>query len=267
MMKIGCMVWRIGDILPFFDQVRWIRDHGFEEISFHTRPGDPGKWEGFDPAAPPDRVALLKDELAPFEDVDLHAPFGIPDLALASPDAGKRELALARLVPTFELGRAVGAKVVTVHVEGPPSSGGEGRANLAESLKLLDRLAEKHRVRVGVETEEYCDLPAELGLQNIGLTVDVGHFSMGGGKKYERYGSLGGVIRTFREKIFHVHVHDYDGEHDHIAIGRGHIDFDDVCGALKEINYSGSLCLEINPDREPPEDIIRSRDALRAILE
>jgi len=87
------------------------------------------------------------------------------------------------------------------------------------------------------------------------------------GEAFKPYGSLGALIKRFHEKIIHLHVHDYDGNLDHIAIGRGDIDFPDITKALCDVQFQGSLCLEINPDREPPEAICKSRDRLQAMID
>ena len=105
----------------------------------------------------------------------------------------------------------------------------------------------------------------KLDLPRIGVTIDTGHMHFHNGEAFKPYGSLGGLIQRFHKKIAHLHVHDYDGDLDHIAIGGGNIDFPDIMEALRRIQFQGSLCLEINPDREPPEAICQSRDRLRAM--
>jgi sugar phosphate isomerase/epimerase len=64
-----------------------------------------------------------------------------------------------------------------------------------------------------------------------------------------------------------MHLHDYDGKLDHLAIGNGKIDFHQILHALVRIRYNGSLCLELNPDVVTPEGILQSRTALQKILD
>jgi sugar phosphate isomerase/epimerase len=66
--------------------------------------------------------------------------------------------------------------------------------------------------------------------------------------------------------MVHVHAHDYDGDDDHLAIGHGIIDWDDVIRALHRAGFSGSLCLELNPFREP-ESVRESQNRLRRIIQ
>lgn len=67
-------------------------------------------------------------------------------------------------------------------------------------------------------------------------------------------------------QIFHLHIHDYDGENDHLALGKGKIRFDEIIASLRKIGYEGSLCLELNPDRNSVEDILKSRDAVIELI-
>jgi len=71
-MIIGCMVWRIGHILDFYDQIRWMRKHGFQSVEFWALPGSPGNWQGFDiQNASRADINKLKQELAGLKEVDI----------------------------------------------------------------------------------------------------------------------------------------------------------------------------------------------------
>lgn len=262
-MKIGCMIWRIGEILDFYEQIKWIKEHEFEEVSFWTIPGSPGRWQGFDAEhTTPDDVEKLKNALAGFE-VDLHAGY-----ALDSTDADSRKETLEKLTPTFNLAKSIGASIVTVHPDKKTDefSGKIRDAALTESLIQINKIAEKSNVIVGIETEWDMPLVEKLDLPCVGITIDTGHMHFDDGEAFKPYGSLGGMIKRFQKKIVHFHIHDYDGDLDHIAIGRGYIDFTDIAKALRDIQFDGSLCLEINPDRESPEAIYECKTRLRKLI-
>jgi sugar phosphate isomerase/epimerase len=269
-MKIGCMIWRIGDILDFHDQIEWVKAHAFQELSFWTLPGEPGVWQGFDPAqATQDDIATLKDALFGISEVDLH--FGFP---LNSINEDTRRATIQRLIPTFRLAEEIGASTITIHPDRATAefSGAVREAGMTHSLIQLNELAKQFDVpacieTVGTEAERDMLLIERLDLPHTGVTVDTGHMHFHDGEAFRHYGSLGGLIERFHKKIVHLHVHDYDGRLDHIAIGRGCIDFPDIVRALCNVQFRGSLCLEINPDREPPEAICRSRDSLQAMIE
>ncbi|MHB9026991.1 MAG: sugar phosphate isomerase/epimerase family protein [Armatimonadota bacterium] len=77
------------------------------------------------------------------------------------------------------------------------------------------------------------------------------------------FGTLGNAVRQCGAALFHLHLHDVRGELDHLELGTGVVDFDDLLQALAEIGYRQALCLELNPDRVSPEGIRRSLDYLR----
>lgn len=74
---------------------------------------------------------------------------------------------------------------------------------------------------------------------------------------------IGGLVRFIGDKPVHLHVHDYDGVHDHIEVGTGRVDFHDLFSGLASAGYKGALCLELNPDLVSPEGIRRSMKRLR----
>ena len=51
MAKIGNMLWRIGAMLDFDQQLAWTRAAGFDGVGFHASAGIPGKWRGVEPLA------------------------------------------------------------------------------------------------------------------------------------------------------------------------------------------------------------------------
>ena len=269
-MKIGCMVWRIGEILDFYEQLSWISSHGFEAVSFHTVAGVPNRWEGFGVREAKEKdIEKLRCSVKDFSEVSLHAPFESFGISLISPDLQIRESSIAEFGLTIRLAGLIGAEIVTIHTGSSTATTDEisRQTFLRDSLLKLEELASPWNVRIGVELTSDYELVEELNAEHIGITIDTGHLSFEDGAGYREYGSIGGVIRRFSQKIFHVHVHDYDGEFDHITIGRGIIDFDEIVASLTNIGFKGSLCLELNPDREPPEEILRSRDKLQELIE
>lgn len=60
---------------------------------------------------------------------------------------------------------------------------------------------------------------------------------------YEEYGSVANFIKSEHDLISNVHVHDYNGRRDHIAIGEGKIDFS-FLAELKN-NFKGPYILEM----------------------
>jgi sugar phosphate isomerase/epimerase len=60
-------------------------------------------------------------------------------------------------------------------------------------------------------------------------------------------------MRTYPERIKHIHLHDNRGgsSHNddlHLPVGDGVIDFENIFKMLKSINYKGTITLELQPD-------------------
>ena len=271
-MKIGCMLWRIGERLNFFSQLDWVRDNRFDEVSFWSFPGDSERWRGFDlVASAQSDLHRLKDALSGIAEVDIHAPsapWSDLDTGLTSPDPAARQQALDQLQRLLERCAHIGAKVLTLHPGRHPDLGTAAwRQRTADSLLQAECLAREFGVRIGLELTSDYDLAMMPSCPNIGLTVDTGHMQFKDGAGYRAFGSLGALIERLGPRVFHMHLHDYDGKLDHLAIGDGKIDFHQILQALIQIHYNGSLCLELNPDVVSPEGILHSRTALKKMLD
>ena len=266
-MRIGLMVWEIGE-RSFLEQFGWAAANGFDEIAFHTNPKLVPR-RGVDPEAlGPETLAELGKAAAPFAHVDIHAPFDLVDETLAALRDGAGKTPLQALEPTLRLAERLGARTVTLH---PPTAhsgidGAERQRLFALALGEIDARAGECGVEVGVEATGEFGTILGGGFRNVGVTVDVGHLSFHGGAAYRSWGSLGGLIRHLGEAVVHVHVHDYDGERDHIPVGAGGIDFPDVLTALEAIGYGGALCLELAPSPTLEADYIASRERLGKLL-
>jgi sugar phosphate isomerase/epimerase len=146
----------------------------------------------------------------------------------------------------------------------PPSSG--AREALLPTLGRLEQTAAACDVRIGLELTRDYDLAQRDETPNVGLTLDVGHVSFDAGAGYREFGSLAGLVHHIGRRLFHVHMHDFDGTLDHLPLGAGDLDAPALIEALRGIDYEGVLCLELNPDRASPEQLLASRDRLEALL-
>ena len=263
-MHIGLMVWEIGD-LSFLDQFAWASANGFDAIAFHTSPLLAPK-RGTDPETmKPQDWARLKIATQPFADVDVHAPFDNYDLSLVTPNERVRRASVEVFGQSLRLASRLKAKTVTLHRtatrSGIPAK--QQQRHLIESLLELDGAASALGVRVGLEATEDFEIFERVRFSSVGITIDVGHLSFHDGRAYKPWGSLGGLIRHLGPRIVHVHLHDYDGKRDHLPLGRGRLDFAEIVGALKAVDYTGALCLELAPSPTIEDDYRQSLARLR----
>lgn len=60
---------------------------------------------------------------------------------------------------------------------------------------------------------------------------------------YEKYGSVGNFIKSEKDLISNVHIHDYNGKKDHISIGEGKINFSFL--SILKNKFKGPYIFEI----------------------
>jgi sugar phosphate isomerase/epimerase len=87
----------------------------------------------------------------------------------------------------------------------------------------------------------------EIGDENLGLLVDIGHV-------YVMRENVLQVIEKFGKRIVHVHMEDIiDRIHCHFLPGAGMVDFEGVVRALHKIGYKGFLSMELESHVWEPE--------------
>jgi sugar phosphate isomerase/epimerase len=271
-MTSGGMVWTLGEITDLYKQIAWFADNGFSGVGFHTQPNFGLEWVNFDvrQASTNDR-RKFKDALAPFDETAIHGESFTCDILLASPNELIRRASVESVRDTVHLAAEVGVKTVTLHkgIAKAQWALDELRAAFSRTLDELAEMAAGTGVTIAIETEPtletYYDLLMAAG-PGVGVTVDTGHVCLDSGAGYREFGTIGNLIRYLGGKVVHMHVHDYDGKNDHIAIGSGDIDWADIMGALQEIGYQGMLCMEYSPMLTTPEDYIAGRRTLEGYL-
>jgi len=256
--NIGMMAWRIGERLDIHEQIEWIRRAGFGGVGFHACAGTPGQWQGIDPAVTTAEArARLRERLSGFPLREVHAP-----VALLLNEGSLRQTT-ETLIPIVDFAGDVAATVVTIHARPPASSMKGNDVAWDEALGRLDAAAARNRLVIGLEITGSFEWIARQGLANMGVTLDVGHMLHHDGRALRDYGTLGEVARRLGRSLVHLHLHDHDGVVDHVELGTGRVDFDDLLEGLRAIGYAGGACLELNPDRASPQGILRSLEWLR----
>ncbi|HVP27178.1 MAG TPA: sugar phosphate isomerase/epimerase family protein [Candidatus Bathyarchaeia archaeon] len=115
-----------------------------------------------------------------------------------------------------------------------------------ESVRLLLKFADNYGVEVAIENvisiflmknvEDFKKFYSEIN-ENIGLVLDTGHANING--------QVEDFLTEFSNKIVHVHAHDNLGEVDqHLGIGYGNINWENVARLLKRANYDRTIVVE-----------------------
>ena len=114
-----------------------------------------------------------------------------------------------------------------------------------KSMKEIIKVAEECGVTYCVEAvnrfetclintaKEALDYVAEIDSPNIGVLLDTYHMNI-------EENNIGNAIRLVGNKLTSFHT----GENNRTAPGRGHLDWDEIFGALSDINYKGRIVSE-----------------------
>ena len=109
----------------------------------------------------------------------------------------------------------------------------------------------------------------EIGLPNVGVTIDVGHALVA----YEDVGESIAMLSHAGSKLFHMHFNDnYRLWDDDMIVGSVHtIEYLELLYWLDRVGYAGYLSLDQYPYREEPEEAITESilwlQALRKMLD
>ena len=120
--------------------------------------------------------------------------------------------------------------------------------NLDESCKELNKLAKHYNIEINFENtkiQSFTKIAVDVisKYKYLGFTLDIGHNEKNKNKAYPLF------INT--NKIRHIHMHDYDGTSDHLALGTGIIDFSKYNNILKN-NY---IVIEVKESNDLLESI------------
>lgn len=174
-----------------------------------------------------------------------------PSLLTADSEGRRRRIAFYR--HAVDCAGALGSGCVSLW-SGRPSDASASEAALWDRLisglrETCDYAADRG-VKIAFEPEPGMWIDTtEKGLQlldlvrhpNLFLTLDVGHLQCQGELPVGRY------LRLCGERLLHVHLDDArSGAHEHLMLGQGEVDWEDVLRSLHELRYQGALAVELS---------------------
>ncbi len=195
-----------------------------------------------------------------------HAPF--EDLQPASFDAQIREISLQRLRNTCQLAELFNPLTIVchtgywkwIHYEKLE----EWMTRAVESWKELCDMARENGTKILLENvfddspEVLARLIHEIGPENVGICLDIGHLTI-----FTRC-QIGEWLSTLGPYIEELHLHDNHGILDeHLVMGRGTIDFDPLFEYIRDHDKHPIFTLEQHRE----EDIEPNLRALQELRE
>lgn len=110
----------------------------------------------------------------------------------------------------------------------------EYKSNLKDSCIYLNNLAKKYDVKIMFENlklPNYLKEGFEIvsSFDKLFFTLDMGHDLKNNSNAEE-------LFLNYNKKINHVHLHDYNGKSDHIALGSGIMNIEEKLSLIKELD-------------------------------
>jgi sugar phosphate isomerase/epimerase len=177
------------------------------------------------------------------------------------PDRHYRQVRIDHTRRALTLARELGATCITTEPGGPVEPGGSWQAALklfVEMIKPVAEHAEKEGVLLLVEPEpgllietvdQFLEFMQHIDSPSIGMNYDVGHaFCVGDDPAT--------TIPRVSRYIRHFHLEDIAASrvHQHLIPGDGAIDFAATLRAIRAINYTGWVTVELYPYAEKPDE-------------
>ncbi|WP_428939921.1 sugar phosphate isomerase/epimerase family protein [Fontivita pretiosa] len=196
-----------------------------------------------------------------FADGDTYHPTWIED------DPALREVRIRHTLGAIELAAELEARSVSIQPGGPLIGTGLSREQaeerFAEGLNRIEDHAQKYDIAIAIEPEpglliesasEYLEFKNRYFRTepSVQMNCDIGHLFCVGEDPAE-------VIRAIPDDIAHVHLEDIGANrvHQHLAPGKGVIDFRAIFAALEQIFYTGWVTVELYPYETTAAEVAR----------
>ena len=198
-------------------------------------------------------LGTLRSFLKKYE-ILIHAPW--INLSLISPHSEINKITIDLYLQTLKIAEDLGAKLVTFHC-------GDAiifipKEKIAEILiQNFRKIKNQYKGKTAFTIENvsgkrrgplisYPVFPKDLiylkkKLPWLNFTLDVGHALVSG----KGLDPISKFLKEYKNSILNIHLHDAIlGGEDHLALGKGDLDFNKFFKVLKEINYTGYISLE-----------------------
>jgi sugar phosphate isomerase/epimerase len=220
---------------------------------------------------------LIEDQGLKVTNLNSFTLFAVGDTYLPSwiePQEERREIRIQHTLQCLKVADFFGCKNISVPPGGPVGEISREKAMTLFHLGLerVAPLAQELDIKILVEpepdllmenTREFKEFIVDVKSPAIGVNFDIGHFFCAGEDPSEAFEEL-------FEWIGHVHLEDIAANraHNHLVLGHGAIQFQEVFKTMINLGYEGDVSLELYPYVDTPEEAGReSLEYLRALLQ
>src|SRR5210317_633342 len=206
---------------------------------------------------------LIEDQGLKVTNLNSFTLFAVGDTYLPSwiePREERREIRIQHTLQCLKVADFFGCKNISVPPGGPVGEISREKAMTLFHLGLerVAPLAQELDIKILVEpepdllmenTREFKEFIVDIKSPAIGVNFDIGHFFCAGEDPSEAFEEL-------FEWIGHVHLEDIASNraHNHLILGRGAIQFQEVFKTMINLGYEGDISLELYPYVDTPEE-------------
>lgn len=169
-----------------------------------------------------------------------------------------RRQAIDYMKSCVDFAAAIGAKSISTQVTANMKIDAEATAEqewkwAVEGLKEAGEYAKTKNIRLTLEAwnryetylitrlDQALQMVNEVDLENVGVMGDTFHMNI-------EETDMAEALRKVGKKLYYLHIADSN----RAAPGRGHIDFEEIAQALKDIEYDGWISMELLPAAANP---------------
>ncbi len=206
---------------------------------------------------------LIDDQGLKVTNLNSFTLFAVGDTYLPSwiePQEERREIRIQHTLQCLKVADFFGCKNISVPPGGPVGEISREKAMTLFHLGLerVAPLAQELDIKILVEpepdllmenTREFKEFIVDIKSPAIGVNFDIGHFFCAGEDPSEAFEEL-------FEWIGHVHLEDIAANraHNHLVLGHGAIQFQEVFKTMINLGYEGDVSLELYPYVDTPEE-------------
>lgn len=221
------------------------------------------------------RAASKRIQELGLEPFSFHAPFA-DEIDITSLNEEQRNYSIHEIFQAAQAAAALGVIHFVIHPgpekEGkpPPEEHLRRMENAAEALNKVSAFCQNHNMNLILEnmlphllfgqTSDLLWIMGALDQRNLGICLDTGHANLSGDLDTVMY-KLSGHLKM-------VHAADNKGKYDdHMAPGKGYIDWHKLISKLIETGFHGAFILELSGDAGKSVDVLLedARDARQYI--
>lgn len=239
-------------MFKYAEQVGWIWGEVFSGIADLSALG----YDGVEIAGRTEYFPLAKKIAEACKDHNIR-PSSIcsmlADYDISHYDPVERQKGIEHAKRTVDFAAEVGAPLAILlpgaHSKYAPLTSRDEELSIGiDSMRLVAEYAQKLGIKLCVEAWDRFDnylvtclddakmVVDRVDMPNVGLMLDTFHMNI-------EEADMAGAVRSAGERLWHFHV----GDSNRRAPGLGHIDFLPIMQALKDINYSGYVTMELIP--------------------